>query len=101
MHLNVEIEKQGEHMEKILEKGDKIEKTQEGMNKCMNSQTKCLDRIYCLLFLLCLVMTLTVLLIFRLIQKFDPDAFKEITGSVYNDTIGELTKTNSSGRLLR
>ena len=98
---NVEIEKQGEHMEKILEKGDKIEKTQEGMNKCMNSQTKCLDRIYCLLFLLCLVMTLTVLLIFRLIQKFDPDTFKEITGSVYNDTIGELTKTNSSGRLLR
>ena len=76
-------------------------KTQEGMNKCMNSQTKCLDRIYCLLFLLCLVMTLTVLLVFRLIQKFDPDAFKEITGSVYNDTIGELTKTNSSGRLLR
>ncbi len=100
---NDEIEKQGEHMEKILEKGDKIEKTQEGMNKCMNSGTKFFDRIYCLLFLLCLVMTLTVLLVLRLIQKFDPDAFKEITSGAYNSTIGELQKqvTNSSSRLLR
>ena len=71
------ILKQGKHMEKILEKG-KIKKTQEDMNKCMNSKAACLNRMGCLLVLLCLVLTLTVILVLRLIQKIDPNAFQDL-----------------------
>ena len=87
---NVDIEKQGKHMEKILEKGDKIKKTQEDMNKCMNSKSACLNRIYCLLILLCLVLTLTVILVLRLIQKIDPNAFQNMKGDLYNATVAQL-----------
>ena len=77
-------------MEKILEKGDKIKKTQEDMNKCMNSKAACLNRIYCLLILLCLVLTLTVILVLRLIQKIDPNAFQNMKGDLYNSTVGQI-----------
>ena len=93
---NVDIEKQGKHMEKILEKGDKIKKTQEDMNKCMNSKAACLNRMGCLLVLLCLVLTLTVILVLRLIQKIDPNAFQDLKGDLYNSTVGQLNKLNGT-----
>ena len=83
-------------MEKILEKGDKIKKTQEDMNKCMNSKAACLNRMGCLLVLLCLVLTLTVILVLRLIQKIDPNAFQDLKGDLYNSTVGQLNKLNGT-----
>lgn len=79
---NDEIREQGKHMDKVLDKSLKIKETQDGMNKCMNSQTKFMDRLGCLLCLLCLTMTLTCLLIVKLVGKFAPGLVEETVKNI-------------------
>ena len=83
---NDEIREQGKHMDRVLDKSMKIKETQDQMNKCMNSGSKFMDRLGCLLTLLCLVMTLTCLLIVQSVIKFAP--------GLVDDTIKNITEGN-------